>query len=434
MDIQFLKSVGRFASLPIALLALAGTLSAQQVLTLDEAITRSLRVHPSMAQSRAGLDNAGVSHRAAWGSFLPSLSLSSGASTNSSQRFDAATQRTVVGASQSYNAGLSLSYSLFNGGQRFADMDRARADIAAAEADVENQRFAVVLQTKDLYFAALRQSDLLEVARASVERAEESLANTRRRTELGSGTRSDTLRARLELTNAMQAVLQAEAATRAARFNLGRQVGVSEPVVPEFPDGLDPSPVPLSEQEILALAEELSPAVRSARAAARAASAAAGSSRSSRFPSLRLSSGYSWANSAVAFDGGRTSWNVRVSGSYNVFDGFNRDQGIARAENQERVAFVQEEDARRMVRAQVDGALFALRTSEQAIDLAIQAREVATEDLRVVQQRYDLSAATILDLITSQIAVVEAESGLVTARYDYAVARAQLEAILGREL
>ena len=125
---------------------------------------------------------------------------------------------------------------------------------------------------------------------------------------------------------------------------------------------------------------------------------------------------------------------MRVSGSYNVFDGFNRDQGIARAENQERVAFVQEEDARRMVRAQVDGALFALRTSEQAIDLAIQAREVATEDLRVVQQRYDLSAATILDLITSQIAVVEAESGLVTARYDYAVARAQLEAILGREL
>lgn len=438
MDIQFLKPdrrfVSLFASLPVAVLALAGTLSAQQTLTLDEAVARSLRVHPSMAQSQAGLENAGVSHRAAWGSFLPSLSLSSGASTNSSQRFDAATQRTVTGASQSYNAGVSLSYSVFNGGQRFADMDRARADIASAEADLENQRFAVVLQTKDLYFGALRQADLLEVARASVERAEESLANTRRRTELGSGTRSDTLRARLEVTNAMQSVLQAEAATRAARFALGRQVGLPEPVVPELPEGLEPSPLPISEQEIVVIAEELSPAVRSARAAARAASAAAGSSRSSRFPSLRLSSGYSWANSQAALDGGRASWNVRLSGSYNVFDGFNRDQSIARAENQERVAFVQEEDARRGVRAQVDGALFALRTSEQAIALAIQAREVAEEDLRVVQQRYDLSAATILDLITSQIALVEAESGLVTARYDYMVARAELEAILGREL
>ena len=78
--------------------------------------------------------------------------------------------------------------------------------------------------------------------------------------------------------------------------------------------------------------------------------------------------------------------------------------------------------------------MFALRTSEQAIAIAIEARDVAEEDLRVVQQRFDLSVATILDLITSQIALVQAESGLVTARYDYAVARAQLEAILGSEL
>ena len=424
----------RIAGLPIVLLALTGKLAAQQPLTLDEAVARSLQVHPSMAQARAGLDNAGVSHRAAWGGFLPTLSLSSGASTNSSQRFDQATQRTVVGASQSYNAGLSLSYSVFAGGQRFANMDRARADIAAAEADVENQRFGVILQTKDLYFAALRQADLLEVASASVERAEESLANTRRRAELGSGTRSDTLRARLEVANAMQSVLQAEAATRAARFALGRQVGLAEPVMPERPDDLDPSPLALGDEEMFVLAEDRSPAVRSARATARAASAAASSSRSSRFPSVRVSSGYSWANREAAFNGGTTSWNIRLSGSYNVFDGFNRDQSIARAENQERVAFVQEEDARRGVRAQLDGALFALRTSEQAIALAIEAREVAAEDLRVVQQRFDLSVATILDLITSQIALVQAESGLVTARYDYAVARAQLEAILGSEL
>lgn len=418
----------------IAALALSGTLAAQQALTLDEAIARSLVVHPSMAQARAGLDNAGVSHRAAWGGFLPTLSLSSGGSRNSTERFDAATQRTVVGASESYNAGLSASYDIFNGGQRFADMDRARADIAAAEADLENQRFGVILETKDLYFAALRQRDLLEVARASVERAEESLANTRRRAELGSGTRSDTLRARLEVANAMQSVLQAEAATRAARFALGRQVGLSEPVTPELPGDLEPSPLALSEREMFLLAEERSPAVRSARAAARAASAAASSSRASRFPSLRVSSGYNWQNGQPAFEGGRTSWNIRLSGSYNLFDGFNRDQNIARAENQERVAFVQEEDARRLVRAQVDGALFALRTSEQAIAIALEAREVAAEDLRVVQQRFDLSVATILDLITSQIALVEAESGLVTARYDYAVARAQLEAILGSEL
>ena len=419
-----------------ALFARAGSSEGQEspVLTLDEAIVRSLRVHPAMAQSRATLDNAGVSHRAAWGSFLPSLSVSSGASTNSTERFDPATQRDVVGASQSYNGGVSLGYDVFSGGRRFAEMDRVRADIGAAEAGLENDRFSVVLQTKDLFFAALRQAELLEVARASVARAQESLANTRRRTELGSGTRSDTLRARLELANARQAVLQGEAATRAARFALGRQVGQPAPVVPELPDNLDPSPLPLSEEEILVIAEEVSPAVRSARAAAQAASASAGSSRSSRLPTLRFSSGYNWSNSQAALDGGQTSWNLRLSGSYNVFDGFSRDLNIARAENQERVAFVQEEDARRFARAQADGALYALETSRQAIEIAREALVVAEEDLRVVQQRFDLGVATILDLITSQIALDESETGLVTARYDYAIARAELEAILGRGL
>ena len=407
---------------------------AQDVVTLDDAIQRALVVSPAMAQSEATLDNAGVSHRAAWGSFLPSLSLSSGASTNSSQRFDPTTQRNVVGSSESYNAGLSLSYSVYDGGRRFAEMDRVRADINAAQAGLEDQRFGVVLQTKDLFFAALRQAELLEVARASVARAQESLANTRRRAELGSGTRSDTLRARLELANARQAVLQGEAATRAARFALGRQIGQSAPVVPELPEGLDPSPLPITDEEILVLAEENSPAVRSARAAAQAASASASSSRSSRLPTLRLSSGYDWSNSQAAFDGGRTSWNVRLSGSYNLFDGFNRDVSIERAVNQERVAFAQEEDARRLARAQADGALYALETSRQAIEIAREALAVAEEDLRVVQQRFDLSVATILDLITSQIALDQAESNLVTARYDYAIARAELEAILGREL
>jgi outer membrane protein TolC len=60
--------------------------------------------------------------------------------------------------------------------------------------------------------------------------------------------------------------------------------------------------------------------------------------------------------------------------------------------------------------------------------------QVATEDLRVVQVRYQNGAASILDLITSQTNVSTAESALVDARFDYAVARAELSALAGRAL
>jgi outer membrane protein len=89
------------------------------------------------------------------------------------------------------------------------------------------------------------------VARSRLERAEESLAFTRRRAEVGTGTRSDTLRARLEVQNARQAVLVNESSLRAARLNLGRQIGVQGPVAAILPEGIEPSPLPLSEEEML---------------------------------------------------------------------------------------------------------------------------------------------------------------------------------------
>jgi hypothetical protein len=69
-----------------------------------------------------------------------------------------------------------------------------------------------------------------------------------------------------------------------------------------------------------------------------------------------------------------------------------------------------------------------------AIALAEESIVVAEEDLRVIQLRYELGVATILEVVNSQVALDEQLVNLVTARYDYAVARAQLEALLGRDL
>jgi outer membrane protein TolC len=52
----------------------------------------------------------------------------------------------------------------------------------------------------------------------------------------------------------------------------------------------------------------------------------------------------------------------------------------------------------------------------------------------VVRERYSVGVATILDVIISQAAADQAAADAVTARYDYVLARAQLEAVLGREL
>lgn len=408
--------------------------TASQSVTLDQAIQRALARSPAMAQAEQSVESAAAGRRTAFGAFLPSLSLSSGASLRSAQRFDAATDRIVNGSSDSYNAGLSAGYDLFTGGRRFADLDRSRADVSAAEARREEQRFTVTLQTEQQVFAALKQGELLDVAQGRLRQAEESMEMTRGRQRVGSATASDTLRARLELVNARQGVLTAETNARNARFALGRQVGSDRPVVPVAPAGLAPARLALPDSAILRLAEQGSPSVRAAEAASTAARAAYSAAKTQYLPTLRLSSGYNWANEDPSLTGGSTSWSFSVSGSYPVFNGFQREATIDRAEQARNVARLQEEDARLAARQQADAALRQIATAASAVEIAAEAVEVAEEDLRVVRERYRVGVATALDVVTSQTALDQARVNLVGSRYDYVTAKSQLEAILGREL
>jgi outer membrane protein TolC len=59
---------------------------------------------------------------------------------------------------------------------------------------------------------------------------------------------------------------------------------------------------------------------------------------------------------------------------------------------------------------------------------------VSQEDLRVVSVRYQNGVDTFLDLSTAQLAEAQAAVDLVTARFNYLIARATLEALVGRDL
>jgi len=83
---------------------------------------------------------------------------------------------------------------------------------------------------------------------------------------------------------------------------------------------------------------------------------------------------------------------------------------------------------------EADAALYNLRTAERAIEIAQEAELVAGEDLRVVREPYSVGVATILDVLISPNAADQASVDVVTSRYDYVLARAELESILGRVL
>ena len=427
--VRFLAPLGMGVAMLVPLSA-----GAQQTITLDEAVDLAIVRSPQMASQQQSVDNAYLTRKTSWASFLPSLSAGGSGSLRSSNTFNDITGQLEPGSSDSYSAGLSGSWTVFEGTRRFKEYDAAKADVRASEARYSNQQYQVTLLAKNTFFGALRQADLLEVARERVAQAEQNMDIVRRRTLVGEATISDSLRARLDVVNALQAVLQGETAVRSAQFSLGRLIGVSGVVQPLRPDDLDPTELLLSEEAIMEVAESVSPSVVAASEASVAARATVAAVRTAYIPSLRLSSGYNWSNQSRSFAGGNTSWNMSLSMSYPIFNGFQRETTIDRAQFTLRVTSLLEDDARLGARELADGALQDLLTAQQAILIAEDAAFLAAEDLRVVRERYAVGAATILDILISQNAVTQADAGVITSRYDYVLARAELEAILGREL
>src|SRR6266550_4453352 len=398
--------VGTLAILAAAPAAAQAPAAPQQVeVTLDEAVRRALDIQPAMVQARGDQRTAGAARRSAYGAFLPSLTPSGSASRNNLP-FRIGTDTTTYPPVYTYSGGLTLSLNLFTGFQRLWDLKGSYANTAAAGAEVVNQRFQVTLQTKQAFYNAIANDELVRVAQSQLQRARQQLQISIDKLHAGSATRSDSLRSTVEYGNARIALLQAQANLATAEANLGRQIGV-DALVRAIPDTTLPAVPDTADLRRTAL--ESSPAVEQAQAQASAARAQVWSVRAQYWPSLIVS--YSNNRQGTGspnfplFSGYPETFSWRFGVSWTVFNGFSREASQVSASVNRDVADARAADTRRQVNALITQNLAALSTAVEQINIAKDNLAAATEDLRVQNERYRVGAATILDLLTSQAAL-----------------------------
>jgi outer membrane protein TolC len=405
------------------------TVQIDSVLDLETVIRRAIDISPTVVASEESIRAAESERRVTGGAYLPTL-----AANSSVLRSNVTTTPVFPDNPSSYSAGLASSIDIFTGGRRGADRTRARADVNAAEANTVSERFAVTLTAQRGFYDNLRASDLVDVARARVAQGERGYRYAQDRVRAGTATKSDELRARLELTTGRQQLVAALDTLQTSAYTLGRLVGTNGPVGAKRPAAEGPRTLALSDSEIVRLAIDGSPSVRTARATEQANVAATKSARTLYVPDLRVTGGYNWANQTTLIGGVRPGWSLALGTSFPLFNGFQREDAITRADATAEVARVTTLDVTRQARTEAARLLSGLRFADQNISLAGEAVQSAQEDLRVQNQRYQAGISTELDQLTSELAVTQAQLSLVAARFNYLITRAQLEALVGRTL
>jgi outer membrane protein TolC len=406
------------------------------LLALDEVIQRALAVSPVVASGNGGVEVARSFRRTTIGAYMPTLVATSAATSIGAGATQAATSTGGPTPTSSQTFGLAAGVDLFTGGRRRANDAVARADLRAAGSILVSDRFVVMLAAQQGFFEVVRAADLVRVARVALAEANQLLRYSGDMFRAGTVTRSDYLRAQLQSTTMQEQLLAASDTLLAAAYALGSLAGVDGPVGARDDSTTEAiRPLALDDSAIVRLAVEASPSVAVATDAAAATGAALRAARTQYTPTISAAAGRNWAASPTVVAGApRPGWTVVVGTTYPLFDGFQREDAVARADAAAYVARVTVGDTRRSTRAGAAQLLAALRTTVAAIALGTESVRSAREDLRVQTMRYRAGISTMLDVLTSEAAVLQAEHTLSSSRHRYHTTRAALEALVGRTL
>jgi outer membrane protein len=429
----------------IVLLAAPVALGAQQVtdttlhpISLAEAIRLAGDRNVSNIIAGNSIRSANNSVRQARAAFIPQVTANAGQNKSYGDRVGQSNQIVSFVPAWSYSTGLSINQlTLFDGGRMFADVKTANANVAAAEAGEVNTEFLVALQVKLNYNLILAAKESEGAAIAQLEAAKVQLQTSIAKVNAGAANVSDSLRSVVLVGNAQLALLQAQNSYRTSAAALTRLVGTPYFVTAQLADTIEHAPTPIDSAQVLEMALN-GPAIRQEQATVTATTAALRSAKTAYLPTVTagFQLGGSGTNAVYGFNSNPFPYTrtISLNLSYPLFNRFSRENNIATQQINLENAQATLKDQQLGAQQNIITAIATMRNAEETMRVQQINVEASQEDLRVQQQRYNLGASVLLDVLNSESALVAARQQLIQARLNYRNARAQIESYIGKDL
>src|ERR1700748_2184995 len=200
--------------------------------TIEAALVRAYQNNPQLNAQRAAVRSTDENVPQALSGYRPRVALTASASeqytdTNTSQGASPSqiVRTEIHGVDPPRSAGLTITQTLYNGGQTANKTRAAESQVSGAREALRVLEQSVLLSAATIYMDYLRDAAIVEVQRSNTRVLEQTLKQTRDRFNVGEVTRTDVAQSEAQLAAGKTQQLTAEANLVTTRANFRRIIG-----------------------------------------------------------------------------------------------------------------------------------------------------------------------------------------------------------------
>lgn len=424
------------------LLLISTATGAQRVLSLEEAIATALQNNYDIRLSKNDSISAAIDYSYKNAGFIPRLNANVGTGWNTNalkQILADGTKRESSGLkSNNLNAQLALNWTLFDGLKMFATRDKAAEFVALGELGIKNQLVNTVASVINTYYGIVQQKQQLKAVEEQISISEERVKLAQYKLDIGVGAKPDVLQSKVDL-NAQKA-LQLEQQTLIAQLKeqLNQVMNVKERSIYDVSESI-PINTTLSLGDILSEAEKNNPALLIAEKNIDIAGLTLKERKAERFPTISFNSAYNFnrTNNKAVINSFSTLFNRSKGLNYGftatipILNNFTVKRQIRQAQLDIQFQQLVYENQRSLVNLAVMNAFMNYERQKKALALEEENIVLAKENVDIVLQVYRLNSTTLIQLKEAQKSLQDAQTRLISARYNTKLAETELLRLKG---
>lgn len=410
-------------------------------LTLDKALAIALDENPTMKVAAEEIALKKVAGKEAWQSLLPEASVAGALDHTikaAEMKLNDMSFKMGQDGTNTVNAGLTINLPLFVPGV-YRAMSMTKTDIELAVEKSRASKLDLVNQVSKAYYQLMLAQDSYKVLQASYKLAEDNYNVVNAKYRQGSVSEYDKISAEVQMRSIKPNLISAANAVTMAKLQLKVLMGVTANVEIKIDDSL-------MNYETAMFAEQLkeeemnlnnNTTMKQLDLNMKLLEKNIKSLRSNFIPTLSMSFSYKYQS---LYNSNINLLDYAWSNSSNLM--FNLSIPLYKASNFTKVksARIQLQqldwnriDTERKLNMQIVNCRNNMASSTEQVVSNKENVMQATKAVTIAEKRYDVGKGTVLELNSSQVSLTQAQLTYNQSIYDYLVAKADLDQLLGKE-